>query len=115
MNYKIKDAYYSEYMFVYASQSYTTVLDTIKVYIPDVMTDKKLETPLDNIVHPLENIFINSESTKPNISGTCVISNYIELKVMKNSLNGLSISQGDKLLAAFINNNPNNGYVIGKG
>lgn len=114
MNYKIKDTYYSEYMFAYAAEQCISPT-SVKVYIPDIMIDKTIGDPVDSVLYPVEDIFINDTTCKPNISGTCVISNYINLNVVANALNGLLIAKGDRLLCVFVNNNPKNGLIIGKG
>lgn len=114
-------------MFVYAADSNGIVNSRINVFIPEVFlvgtneSSTSYKTPKGNT-----SIFVNE--TPPAISPYITRYNYISLPVVSDRLVTItkgnssgtyrstmgSISKGDRLIAEFVNNNPNYGIIIGR-
>lgn len=80
----------------------------IKITIPELFPDAP-QQPY-SLHTGNKNIFINA--SKPPLSSTIQVNNYIELPVINGST--MSVSKGDRLLLNFVYNKVDMGFVIGK-
>ena len=97
-------------MFVYAGESYEYCPDKLKVMIPQAfLIDKDASLSETKSQKGNTSIFINA--TIPALNSYATKYNYITLPVL-NSLG--RISKGDRLIAQFVDGNPEYGFISGR-
>ena len=120
------DIRFKDNMFVYAAEDADNPT-SLKVFIPEVFLDKRTDS-----IHETRlgkgNLHIFLNENPPALSNSIISKNYIELPVISSFTGSVTmqdtsvfvssgigkISKGDRLLALFIGNSPDNGIIIAR-
>ena len=101
---------FSSPMFVYAGESYKHCPDILEVIVPQAfLIDKNSSLSETKSQKGNTSIFINA--TIPALNAYATKYNYITLPVL-NPLGG--ISKGERLIAQFVDDNPEYGFILGR-
>ena len=106
----INNTGFKDIMYVYAVET-AYKPSSLKVAIPDALLDKGVSSSTTSLFKTVD-IFINNIS--PIVSSKVTSKGYLELPVISSAINSMSVSSGDRLIASFINSNPNNGIILGR-
>lgn len=102
-----------EYMYGYVAEDYSEYgSNNIKVFVPELFLDKPSNTIVETkITKGTESVFKNS--TPPALLQYVSSKNYITLPTINNV--NMSLKKDDRVIILFINKEPRNGIVIGRG
>lgn len=108
----MRDIEIQEYMYGYSAETYKYGSNRIKVFIPELFLDKPTNQLIDTkISKGTENVFKNT--TPPALLQYISSRNYITLPTINNT--SMTIHKDDRLIILFINRDPRNGIIIGRG